>query len=516
MSILDVENLSFSYQNEVLLHNVNMRLFSSDHAVLVGPNGSGKSTLLKLINKMIRPDAGEVMWQNVKKIGYLDQYKELPKNLTVISYLYDVFSPLVEKEKEMEGLYSKAAIDLDNFEKILNRATMISEELEEAGYYALNSRINNVIGGLGMDEVVLNMPIKHLSGGMRAKVILAKLLLDEADVLLLDEPTNFLDSAHIDWLAKFLKKYEKAFIVISHHEAFMKEIATCVFALEGAQITRYKGDYHYYLNERVVRFEHQEKAFVNQQKEINKMEDFIQKNLVRATTTKRAQSRRKMLDKIVRVEKPKSDKTYKFTFPLASGTGKEVLTVTDLLIGYNEPLLEPINLIIRRGEKVVITGKNGIGKSTFIKTILQQTPALDGSFSWIDTAKMAYLAQDGDFGVDDTPFSVVHNHYPNFTREQVMKQLGEYGINFEMASRKLRSLSGGEQTKVRLSLLKHQKGNVLILDEPTNHLDYAAKIALQEALIKYQGTLILVSHESAFYGPVCDYELSLFNEESGE
>lgn len=516
MSVLDVEKVTFSYENEKLLKDVSFRLFDKDHAVLVGPNGSGKSTILKLISNMLHPDSGTIKWVNNIKVGYLDQYRTLPGDLLVEEYLYDVFFDMFKKEKEMIALYEQVATASEgDYEKLLTKASNLGEELEEVGFYALSSRINNVISGLGLEESVLEMPMKHLSGGMRAKIILAKLLLEEDDVLLLDEPTNFLDVMHISWLAKFLKDYPKAFIVISHNEEFMKEIATVVLALEGVNINRYKGDFDYYLKERVLRLDHQAKQYENQQKMIAKTEDFIRRNIVGATSAKAAKSKRTLLAKVVRIEKPnKLSKTYKFSFPVAGVPWKDVLTVTDLVIGYGEALLEPINLEVKRGEKVVITGKNGIGKSTFIKTILKQINSLDGSFMWGENTKITYLAQDGSFSELDTPYSVVANHFHNFTKFEVMSTLGEYGITYEMATRPLKSLSGGEQTKVRLALLKNQKGNVLIMDEPTNHLDVEAKDALQAALIKYQGTLILVSHEKSFYENICDYELSLFNEDN--
>ncbi len=516
MSVLDVLKLTFSYENENLLKDVNFRLFDKDHAVLVGPNGSGKSTILKLISNKLHPDSGSIKWVNNIKVGYLDQYRVLPQSLIVEEYLYDVFADLFKKEKEMIELYERVArVSEGDYEKLLYRATAISEELEEIGFYALSARINYVITGLGLDDNVLKLPIKHLSGGMRAKIILAKLLLEEADVLLLDEPTNFLDVMHIEWLAKFLKDYQKAFIVISHNEEFMKEIATVVLALEGVSVNRYKGDYDYYLRERVLRLDHQAKQYENQQKMIAKTEDFIRRNIVSATSSKAAKSKRTQLAKVVRIEKPKKlSKTYKFSFPVKGVPWKDVLSVTDLVIGYDEALLEPINLDVKRGEKVVITGKNGIGKSTFVKTILEQIPSLGGAFTWSENTKIIYLAQDGAFKGDNTPYSVVANHFHNFTKFEVMSTLGEYGITYEMATRPFKSLSGGEQTKVRLALLKNQKGNVLIMDEPTNHLDVEAKDALQEALIKYQGTLILVSHEKSFYEEICDYELSLFSEDN--
>ena len=511
MSILDLENLSFSYSGETLYEGAAMRLFEGEHAVLVGPNGTGKSTLLKLLDQQISPDAGTVKWMPQKRIGYMDQYAKLEPTMAVKTYLYDVFQPLFDKEAEMEALYEKVSTaDPKDHDRMLNWAAEIGEKLIEANFYAIKSKIGNIIHGLGLTMDILSLPIAHLSGGMRAKIILGKLLLEEADVLLLDEPTNFLDVRHIEWLSKFLINYPKAFIVVSHHEEFLSQIANTVFALEGKTISRYKGDYAFYLKERELRVLQLEKAYVNQQKFIQKTEDFIQKNIVRATTTKRAQSRRKMLNKIERIQKPQSSKTYHFQFPLSSQTGKDVLITTDLEIGYDQSLLEPLNLQILKQDKVAITGKNGIGKSTFVKTILGIIPRIAGDYHFIDTAKIAYFAQDETFEDGLTPFQIVHHKYMHFTKKEVMSLLGSHGISFEIANREINTLSGGEQTKVRLALLRHEKGNVLILDEPTNHLDVAAKEALKEALQNYQGTLILVSHEKEFYEDICDYEISLY------
>jgi ATPase subunit of ABC transporter with duplicated ATPase domains len=511
MSLLEVENLSFSYSGENLYESANMRLFDGEHAVLVGPNGTGKSTLLKLLDRSLSPDTGKINWLPGRKVGYLDQYAQIPPDLSVKSYLYDVFLPLFEKEKEMERLYESVATAKEkDHDRILNWAAELGEQLLASDFYAIKSKIGNVIHGLGLTMDLLDRPIKHLSGGMRAKIILAKLLLGDSDVLLLDEPTNFLDVKHIEWLAKFLQNYPKAFLVVSHLEAFLMDIANTVFALENGQITRYKGDYSYYLKERELRYEQQEKAFISQQKFIKKTEEFIQKNIVRATTTKRAQSRRKMLEKVERIAAPQKSKMYHFQFPFSTATGKDVLVTKDLEIGYQESLLEPLNVHVLKQDKVAITGKNGIGKSTFIKTIMGIIPEISGEFKWIDTAKIAYFQQDQIFEERITPFQLIHYHYPHFTKKDVMSLLGNHGIDFEMANRELNSLSGGEQTKVRLAILRHQKGNVLILDEPTNHLDVAAKEALKDALIAYQGTLILVSHEKEFYQDICDYEITLY------
>lgn len=511
MSILEVEGLAFSYSGDQLYHKASMRLFENEHAVLVGPNGTGKSTLLKLLDKSLSPDQGTIEWQPTKKIGYLDQYAKIDPELSVEAYLYDVFLPLFQKEKEMERLYERVATAPEkDHDRLLNWASEIGEKLLESDFYAIKSKVGNIIHGLGLTMDILPSPIKYLSGGMRAKIILGKLLLGDSDVLLLDEPTNFLDIRHIEWLSKFLVSYPKAFIVVSHLEEFLMEIANTVFALENGQITRYKGDYAYYLKERELRSEQQQKAYQSQQKFIQKTEEFIQKNIVRATTTKRAQSRRKMLAKVERIIAPTHVKTYHFQFPLSASTGKDVLVTKALEIGYSEPLLEALDVHIMKEEKVVITGKNGIGKSTFLKTVLGLIPPISGSYRWIDTAKIAYFEQDTKFEDGLTPFQVIHLKYPHFTKKDVMSLLGNHGIDYEMANRDINTLSGGEQTKVRLALLRHQKGNVLILDEPTNHLDAKAKEALRDALIEYQGTLILVSHEKEFYQGLCDYEIQLF------
>ncbi|MGM0436273.1 MAG: ABC-F family ATP-binding cassette domain-containing protein [Bacillota bacterium] len=512
MSLLTVRNLTFDHGEGTLLERVNMRLFEKEHAVLVGPNGTGKSTFMKLLAKRLIPDTGEVEWQNNKQVGYLDQYATLDDDLTLETYLHGVFEDLFELERKMESLYEEVSRESDpnRQTKLLHRASDIGETLMEKDFYAIKSRIGKMIGGLGLSEKFLQSPLGTLSGGMRAKAILAKLLLEEADVLLLDEPTNFLDVEHIEWLTAFLNQYGKAFLVVSHDEEFLKKIAKTVFALEYGAIERYKGDFKFYLTERELRHEQHEKAYESQKKFIKKTEDFIQKNITRASTSKRAKSRRKMLHKINKIQRPEENPTYSFAFPFSKPTGRDVLEVRDLEIGYEGPLTDPLSFIIRRGEKVVITGENGIGKSTFIKTVMGEIPKINGHYEWIDTAKIAYFEQESHLKGDGTPFDIVHGTYPDFTKKEILSLLGHHGIDYTMANRKISTLSGGEKTKVRLAMLYHKKGNVLILDEPTNHLDANAKAALKTALLDYKGTLILVSHEKEFYQDICDIEYTLY------
>lgn len=513
MSLLEVDKISFKYADESLYQDASMRLFEGDHAVLVGPNGTGKSTLLKLIYKLQSPDQGKINWVNHIVVGYLDQYADVDAKMLVKTYIYDVFLPLFEKEQQQMRLYESIAYEPESkHEKILNRAHHITEALEKADFYAISSKIGNVLNGLGLGIDLLDTPIGFLSGGMRAKLILAKLLLEEADVLLLDEPTNFLDVEHVEWLIKFLNGFKKTFIVISHDEEFLKQIATCVFAVENRQITRYKGNYDFYLSERVIRFEIQQKQYEGQQKFIKQTEDFIDKNIVRKSTTRRAQSRRKMLEKIVKIDKPIINKSIHFNFLMGRTTGIDVLKVNRLEIGYEQPLIEPIDFVIRKGDKVAITGRNGVGKSTLLKTLLGNKEALSGSYQWIDTAEILYFEQDISFDQSYTAFEMIHYDAPELDRKGVMSVLARYGIDFEMANRPVGTLSGGERSKVKFALLRNHKSNVLILDEPTNHLDVIAKESLKKALSDYAGTLILVSHEKEFYQDICDYEITLYSE----
>lgn len=510
MSILNVDGVSFTFSGDPLLKEASMRLFIDDHAVLVGPNGHGKSTLMRLIAKELNPDSGRITWLPHIAVGYLDQFLTLNPNLVVQDYIIDVFKPLFDLEKQMIELYEKASHDGPDQMNFIHYAQDISEQLEKREFYHIKSKLDNVIGGLGLSSYVLSQTLNTLSGGMKMKVMLAKLLLQDLDVLLLDEPTNFLDITHIDFLADYLNNFDRAFLVISHDERFLHMIAKTVFAIESKKIEKYKGTYDYYLKERDLRYGQLVKAHQTQQQKIKKEEVFIQKNIVRASTTKRAQSRRKLLEKIVRIDKPNIKKTYTFDFPFSYRTGDIVVSSDQLLIGYGTPLLEPLDIEIRRGQKVAITGKNGIGKTTLIKTLLKDIDHLDGTFHWIDTVDIAYFSQLQSFSDDITAYSHMRAYYEDVDDKFIYTQLGSYGITYDMSHRPLKTLSGGEQTKVRLSVLKKQKSNVLILDEPTNHLDESAKEALKDAMIAYKGTLILVTHEPDIYEGVCDEVIELY------
>lgn len=512
--MITIKNLNFKYKIEELYNNLNVRILDKEHIVLVGPNGSGKSTFLKLLAKELIPDSGEVLYEKPLKVGYLDQYITLDKKMYVKDYLYNVFSELYLKEEEMNKLYEKISNN-DLLDKDINRyleyAASIQDYLIENDFYKTKSIISNVLNGLGLLENVLNKQIKELSSGMRSKIILGKLLLEDNDIILLDEPTNFLDKEHIKWLEAFLKEYNNAFIVVSHNEPFLNQIAEVVYNLDNKIINRYKGNYETFLIEKEIKNEQYDKEYIKQQKLIKETNKFIEKNINRASTSKRAKSRRKALSKINVLDKRKIDLKYHFNFPLKRQTSKVVLKVSDLVIGYNNnPIIEPISFEIRNKDKVVITGVNGIGKSTLINTIMNKIPKISGEFIWDFNASVGYLSQDEFYLTEDTAYQVVNNEYYDFDRTDIYNLLATYGIDFNMANRSINTLSGGEQMKIKLALMKNKYSNVLILDEPTNHLDFNAKEALKEALINYEGTLILVSHEKEFYENICDNEISLF------
>ncbi len=498
MSILEIKNLKFSYGDNNLFNSLDMKLEMNDHLGLIGLNGSGKTTLLNLISRKIDPDEGSIKWQDGVSFSYLDQHLKVDKDITIKDYLYKVYESMFEQEQEMNLLYeSLKNAPVEKYDKILNRAYYIQEELENKGFYLIKSKISNVVSGLGI-HYDQNLPLKKLSSGQRVKVFLAKMLLEEKDVLLLDEPTNFLDAVHVEWLAKYLSGYSKAFILITHNHSFLS-VCNVICELNNKKITVYKGDYNTYLQQKEIRDNEHLALYQAQQKYIKKTQEFINKNIVRASTTKRAQSRRKILEKLEIIEKPQNLKPIRFEFPSIGGFNTEALIVKNLEIGYRHSLLPPLSFKVNFGEKIVIVGKNGVGKTTFLKTILGKIPPIKGSFRSNPLNKIVYFSQEYEESKKINPVQYIQELYPLMEVLKIRNLLGKYGISGDLAIKTLDKLSGGELAKVRFARLSLESSNLLILDEPTNHLDKQAKEALFKALKAYQGTLILVSHEKAFY-----------------
>lgn len=509
MGLLEVEGLRFKYTDQNLFNDVSFRILQGEHIVLVGDNGCGKSTFMNLIAKNLIPDAGKIVWLNHISYAYLDQHLKVKTDISIYDYITEVFAPLLKKEAKMNEYYEMlCSCDESEYDKYLSYAQAIQDELDKSNFYAMNSTLGNMINGLGIAAYGMDTHLKNLSGGQRAKVYLAKLLLEEPDVLLMDEPTNFLDVAHIEWLAKYLNDFKKAFVVISHDEGFLRQIGRVVYSLDNKIMTRYNMPYDTYLKEKEIREDQYKKAYESQQKFIKRTQDFIAKNIVRATTTKQAQSRRKMLERIAVLEKPKNHEPMHIKFPYSKDLGTEVLKLNGLTVGYGEKIvLSDLNFLMQHNQKIVILGHNGVGKSTILKTIMGYLPVLDGNFIWSPSADLNYFAQEEDYEANVTPISYLRYYYHLKTDGELRSVLAQTGIKGDLAIKPMRELSGGQQTKVRLALMTMKKSNVLIFDEPTNHLDVASKAELWEAIDAFPGSVILVTHEDDFYEGLVDLEL---------
>lgn len=511
MGILEVTNLTHSFGEKILYKNAMFELFKNEHMGIVGQNGSGKTTLLRSLIGDITPDSGDIRWQNNIKIGYLDQYAKINQELTVFDYLKTAFSDLYQVEAKLNKIYENMSNDLDN--KTLEIASNYQNLLVNRSFYEIDNTILKISSGLGVTSLGMENQIKNLSGGQRAKVILSKLLLESPDVLLLDEPTNFLDKEHVNWLADFLKGFKGAFMLISHDFKFLDKVTNCILDIDFQRITKYSGNISKFIAVKGLRRESYIHAFEAQQKEIKKEEDFIAKNRVRSSTAKRAQARIKKLEKMEKLSPPETLSKPNFKLISLPVANQKSLKVHGLEIGYEKALLPKITFEVKSGEKVVICGFNGIGKSTLIKTLIRKIPAISGNFNFAEYVKLGYFEQDLAWSnPESTPIEIISQRFPHLSARDVRKKLAQCGIMAKNALQKINSLSGGEQSKVKLCLLANTNANFLILDEPTNHLDTNTKEALKEQLLKWQGSLILISHEADFYRNLADKIINLGNE----
>ena len=499
MSILTIENMSHSFRDRILFSKVSFRLLKGEHIGLIGANGEGKSTFMKIITNQILPDGGTIMWNSKFSIGYMDQLVDLKEGITALNFLKEAFLNLFDIENKINHLYNKLGnMNEKEMNRTLNKIATMQEILNKSDFYSINSKIQAIAAGLGIKHL-LETDVSALSGGQRTKVLLAKLLLQKPDILLLDEPTNHLDEEHIEWIKNYLINYDNAFIIISHDNSFLNSVVNVVCHLEHKNLTRYEGNYDYFVKFYKIQKQQKLIEYREQKNEIAKLEEYIRKNKARSATSKQAKSREKRLNKIERIEIKKEIMKPCFNFKSVTMPESIIFKASNLIIGYNKPLSKPLNLKMKRGEKIAIIGANGLGKTTLLKSLLGLLKPINGEIILSYYNKIGYFEQEI---AEDNTNSVLYdtwNAFPDLTQTEIRSNLAKCGLTKQHIDSPINLLSGGEQAKVRLCKLINEPTNILVLDEPTNHLDIYAKNELKRALKEYAGSIILVCHEREFY-----------------
>lgn len=500
MSILNVEHLSHGFGDRAIFQDVSFRLLKGEHIGLIGANGEGKSTFMNIITGKLMPDEGKVEWAKNVRVGYLDQHTILEKGMTIRDILKSAFGFLFEMEEQMNQLCNRMGeADEDEMHSMMDELDTIQDLLMAHDFYVIDSKVDEVGRALGLNEIGMDKDVTELSGGQRTKVLLGKLLLQKPDILLLDEPTNYLDVQHIEWLKRYLLEYENAFILISHDIPFLNSVINLIYHMENQRLDRYVGNYSRFQEVYAAKKAQLEAAYKRQRQEIAALEDFVARNKARVATRNMAMSRQKKLDKMEVIELAKEKPKPEFHFLTSRAPGKYIFETKNLIIGYEEPLSRPLNLIMERGQKIVLVGANGIGKTTLLKSILGLTPALEGAAQLGDYLSIGYFEQEIAPGNTNTCLDEIWREFPSYTQYQVRSALAKCGLTTKHIESQVRVLSGGEQAKVRLCKLINRESNVLLLDEPTNHLDVDAKAELQRALKEYKGSILLICHEAEFY-----------------
>ena len=500
MSILNVEHLTHGFGDRAIFQDVSFRLLKGEHIGLIGANGEGKSTFMNIITGKLMPDEGKIEWAKNVRVGYLDQHTVLKKGMSVRDVLASAFDFLFELEAQMNEICDKMGeASEEELDQYMEDLGTIQDLLTVHDFYLIDSKVEEVARALGLLELGLDKDVTDLSGGQRTKVLLGKLLLEKPDILLLDEPTNYLDVEHIEWLKRYLNDYENAFILISHDIPFLNSVINLIYHMDNQKLDRYPGDYDKFQEVYAMKKAQLEAAYNKQQKEIADLKDFVARNKARVATRNMAMSRQKKLDKMDVIElageKPKPE----FHFREARTPGRYIFRTNELIIGYEEPLSSPLNLEMERGQKIVLTGANGIGKTTLLKSILGLIPPISGSVEQGDYLSIGYFEQEMDQSISTTCIEEIWKEFPGFTQYEVRSALAKCGLTTKHIESLVKVLSGGEQAKVRLCKLINRDTNILLLDEPTNHLDVDAKAELKRALQEYKGSILMVCHEPDFY-----------------
>lgn len=515
--LLQTQDVIRRFGGEELFSGITFEIKDNARIGLVGRNGAGKSTLLKIIAGIEEPDEGRVMRKKNLTIGFLDQHGGLESERSIWEEMLDIFTPVLKIEKEMreieEQMADAGASEENDFDTILAKYNQLQVDFEQGNGYGYESEIKMVLHGFKFYEEDYDMPINHLSGGQKTRLSLAKLLLEQRDLLILDEPTNHLDIDTLSWLESYLMNYRGALVIVSHDRYFLDKITTETYELSYGNMHYFNGNYSAYLEEKAARFEKQQKDFEKQQKEIAKMEDFVARNLARASTTRRAQSRRKQLEKMDRIKKPKGDEQSAFfSFSPDRESGNVVVQGKDIDIGYppETVLSRDIDLDIRKGDVIALIGPNGIGKSTLLKTIVGHINLLEGELDFGTKVDIGYYDQEQEeLTPGKTVLNEVWDEHPLMAEESIRTFLGSFLFSGEDVEKSVSALSGGEGARVSIAKLALNHDNFLVLDEPTNHLDIDSKEVLENSLIDFDGTLLFVSHDRYFINRLADKVLEM-------
>lgn len=482
-----------------IFSKVNFSIENNARIGLVGPNGAGKTTLLKIMTGRQEASQGEFTVNKGIELGYIAQEHDFDEEKSIWEEMLTVFQPLIDQGQQLEKL-QYAIADHPEDEDLLRRLDQAQYNFEQAGGYTYQAEIKSMLNGFNFPEATWNKQIASLSGGEKTRLSFVKLLLKKPPLLLLDEPTNYLDLDTLDWLEAFLKNYPGAILTVSHDQYFLDHLATQIFELQHGELTVFKGNYSQYLAQRELRDQQQEAAYEKQQEEIKREEEFIQKNIVRASTTKQAQSRRKALEKMELVDPPKHKSKVRIKFDSARPSGKEVLILKDLAVGYpDKTMLKDISFQINKGDRVAIIGQNGIGKSTLLKTVMKQLPVKAGSIKYGASLDIGYYDQELQ-GLDysKTVIDTIWDRHKEMNEKDIRSILASFLFTAKDIDKKVSQLSGGQRARLTLTVLSMEHNNFLLMDEPTNHLDLDAKEVLEKALADYDGTLLFVSHDRYF------------------
>ncbi|EAE6319400.1 ABC-F type ribosomal protection protein [Listeria monocytogenes] len=523
MILLQVQQISKFFGAEVILDNIKLEVKTGDRIALVGRNGAGKSTLLKIIAGKMSYDGGTISKPKSVEIGYLAQNTGLESSKTIWDEMLSVFDSLRKMEADLRKMELRLGEpelynDPEKYQALMTDYDTLQHTFKESGGYTYEAEIRSVLNGLRFYPEDYEVEIASLSGGQKTRLALAKLLLAKQDILVLDEPTNHLDIETLAWLETYLQNYHGSLLIVSHDRYFLDKVVNQVYEISRTKIDYYKGNYSSFVNQKQVKLEQMWKEFDKQQKQIAKLEDFVARNIVRASTTKRAQSRRKQLEKMDVLGRPQGDeKAAHFGFQFEKQTGKDVLMVDQLSIGYAKDKRVASNLTfeMKRQDSLALVGPNGIGKSTLLKTLIRDIPALSGEFHFGAGVKIGYYDQEqAKLTSNKTVLMELWDDYPELNEVNVRTTLGNFLFSDDDVLKNVQSLSGGEKARLALAKLTLLEANVLILDEPTNHLDIESKEVLEAALIDFEGTILFVSHDRYFINRIASKIVELAPEKA--